>query len=340
MIVETTVSARLSRAFEWAKEPLLQLAIVLGCVLVYFGTRGITEGSEAAAIAHGHDLLRLEAALGLRIEDDLQEVVLRSGWLTTVSNWIYIWGHWPVIALVMIWLHHGDRRRYLLLRNAMIASGAIGLVIFMTYPVAPPRLLPDGFVDTVTEHSHSYRVLQPPALVNRFAAMPSLHAGWNLLVGIVVFNACRRGVVRVLAVLSPLLMSYAVVATANHYVLDPIVGWVVVLIGLAASHAWLTARGRASRVRSSHAARPEFGDQSEVVDDQTVDAPVAQLPSPPGFGHAPREEGATSAQLPNGSLREQAFAHRRATTPSVAQAAQGKELQAVSRRSYGQRRRG
>jgi hypothetical protein len=59
----------------------------------------------------------------------------------------------------------------------------MGLCVYTTYPVAPPRLAGMGFVDTITEQSSSYRVLQPPAFVNQYAAMPSLHVGWDLLVG-------------------------------------------------------------------------------------------------------------------------------------------------------------
>ncbi len=68
-------------------------------------------------------------------------------------------------------------------------SGAVGMVIFATCPVAPPRMVDAGLVDTVTEHSSAYRLLEPPALVNQYAAMPSLPAGWDLLVGIAIVSA-------------------------------------------------------------------------------------------------------------------------------------------------------
>lgn len=245
-------STTLSRAVEWAREPARQLALILLCVLLYFGIRGMTQGAESVAVRHGFDVLHLERRLGLQVEGHVQDLVVDRRWLVDISNWIYIWGHWPVIAATLMWLHHAHRREYLLLRNAMFVSGAIGLVIFVTFPVAPPRLLPGGFVDTVTEHSHSYRVLQPPTLVNKYAAMPSLHAGWNLLVGISLFRTNHRWAMRVLAVLSPLLMTYAVVATANHYVLDPIVGALVVLVGLAVSHLIATRLDR--RRGEAHAA--------------------------------------------------------------------------------------
>jgi membrane-associated phospholipid phosphatase len=86
-------------------------------------------------------------------------------------------------------------------------------------------------VDTVTERSEAYRVLQPPAFVNQYAAMPSLHVGWDLLVGMALFTAAGCVVVRVIGALMPLLMAFAVVATANHYVVDVVAGVALVLIG-------------------------------------------------------------------------------------------------------------
>jgi hypothetical protein len=151
----------------------------------------------------------------------------------TAVNWIYIWGHWPAIAGVLVWLHRTRRDAYRLMRNAIFVSGAIGLVIFAAYPVAPPRLSGLGFVDTVTEHSNSYRVLQPPALANKYAAVPSLHVGWNLLVGVFLWRHGRRHLVRALGLASPVMMFAAVVLTANHYVIDGLLGLAVAASGLA-----------------------------------------------------------------------------------------------------------
>ncbi len=84
----------------------------------------------------------------------------------------------------------------------------------------------------MTEQSHAYRVLQPPAFVNQYAAMPSLHAGWDLLVGHGHLHARRRrSCLKAFGVAMPILMTVAVVATANHYVLDVVAGVVLVLLG-------------------------------------------------------------------------------------------------------------
>jgi hypothetical protein len=153
----------------------------------------------------------------------------------TLMNWVYVWGHWPIIIATLSWLALRHPESYRNTRNAMLISGVFGLVIFALFPVAPPRLFDLGLVDTVTEYSRSYRVLQPPAFVNQYAAMPSLHVGWDLLMGLAIVGNARHIVVQCLGALLPVAMVFAVILTANHYVLDVGVGIVLVLASRAAA---------------------------------------------------------------------------------------------------------
>ncbi|MGD9995563.1 MAG: phosphatase PAP2 family protein [Ilumatobacteraceae bacterium] len=209
-----------------------QLALVTGAVIGYFGVRGLTEGDPDSARRNAIRLIDIERAVGLDLEQRVQDAFTRADWSTNLVNWVYIWAHWPILIGTLIWLGWLKRHAYLALRNAMIVSGVIGLVIFATFPVTPPRLADLGFLDTVTVRSESYRVLQPPAFVNRYAAMPSLHFGWNLLVGVVWYRVGRSAVWRVAAVVMPVAMAVAVVATANHWLLDVVVGGALALLGL------------------------------------------------------------------------------------------------------------
>ena len=242
-----------------------QLGLIVAGVLLYFGARGLTEGNVGDAMKNGLDVLAFEERTGMAIERGAQSLVLDHQWLVTVANWIYIWGHWPAIALVLVWLHRTNPLHFLRLRNAMFISGAIGLVIFVLYPVAPPRLLDRGFLDTVSEFSKSYRVLQPPSLVNKYAALPSLHVGWNLLLGVSLVQASHRTTLRIIGVVSPILMAFAVVVTANHYVIDAVIGATLALVGWWVSlmiTPWLAK------------CRGKLPQQVVVVDDQPVDAPI------------------------------------------------------------------
>jgi hypothetical protein len=213
---------------EWVRE----LVLVLAGLLVYFGVRAATSDDAANAEAHARSLVRLEETLGIAREGDVQGLVIHHHALVTLANWVYIWGHWPLIAVSAAWLFRHRPEGYRLMRTAIFASGAIGMIIFLAYPVAPPRLTGIGLTDTVTTYSHAYRALQPPSLMDRYAALPSLHFGWDLLVGLTLARFHPRPAVRVLGALMPVAMGLAVVMTANHYLLDVLVGGIVAMTGL------------------------------------------------------------------------------------------------------------
>jgi membrane-associated phospholipid phosphatase len=231
-----TSTQQARRGTRWrtaARTVAVDVLVVAGGVGTYFGVRGLTAGDAGVARDHAQDVMAVERALGLDVEADVQSLLVGVEGLTTVANWVYIWGHWPVIALTLLWLALHDRTLFLRLRNAMVASGLMGLCVYTTYPVAPPRLADMGFVDTITEQSRSYRVLQPPAFVNQYAAMPSLHVGWDLVVGMTLAAAAGSLALRTVGRVMPALMAAATVVTANHYVLDVLVGAAFGLAGWA-----------------------------------------------------------------------------------------------------------
>jgi hypothetical protein len=210
-----------------------QVVLITLAILAYFGVRGVTEGGFIEAHSNAARVLRLEKLMGIDIELELQGLIADHDWVVTVANWIYIWGHWPVVIATLTWLAVRHRPDFYELRNALFISGGIGLLIFVSFAVAPPRLFAAEYMDTVTMRSESYRVLQPPGLVNKYAAVPSLHFGWNLLVGVIWAKRSKHTITMVAALLMPMAMAFAVVATANHWVLDIIVGGLVALTGLS-----------------------------------------------------------------------------------------------------------
>jgi len=221
-----------------------EIALAAVAALTYFGVRNLTAGAADEAFSNADRLARLEERMHVAWELPLQDAVLGHGSVSTFFNWIYIWGHWPVILTTAMVLYRLHPKRYVLFRNAMFLSGAIGFLLFALLPVAPPRLVDPSLIDTVTLHSDAYRALQPPGLTNQYAAFPSLHFGWNLLVGVAVWGATRNVPLRVLAILGPAAMGAAVVLTANHYVLDVVGGTAVVLVAL-----WVACRGVGSTGR-------------------------------------------------------------------------------------------
>ena len=212
--------------------------LLIIAVAVYFGVRSLTAGSAPVAEANADRLVALERSLGIFVERDLQDFALEFDGVLGVVNAIYIWGHWPVIAAVFGWLAWRRRDAFVVYRNALLISGLVGMIIVATFPVAPPRLMDLGFLDTVTAQSEAYRVLQPPSFTNQYAAMPSFHVGWDLLAGIALVREGSRLWMRVAGSALPLLMLVSVVVTGNHYFVDAVVGDAIVLASVWIATTW------------------------------------------------------------------------------------------------------
>lgn len=235
---------------------LRELCLILPAGLFYFFVRGLVGSDTAEAIAHARQIVSLERSLGIFVEPRLQRAILDHTLLVNLANWIYVWAHWPVILTWVVWMWTRNRDAYPTYRNAVLLSGAAAMLVFAFYPVAPPRYLPDlGFLDTVTLRSHSYRALQPPALEDLYASLPSLHFGWDLLVGIAIARHARTMPGRLLGVVLPPAMFGAIVLTANHYLLDGFAGAAFALTGLVVS----TALARRPRWATSTAPIPTAG---------------------------------------------------------------------------------
>ena len=205
-----------------------QVGIVTAAVAAYFGVRGATEAATDTALANATTVVNFEKSVGLFHESWLQSTFAGTPAVATFFNWIYIYGHWPVIVATLVWLARTNPAIYYRTRNAMLLSGGIGLVVFMLFPLAPPRLAELGLIDTVTQSDGAYRVLQPTMFTNQYAAMPSLHVGWDLLIGLAILAAAPRSatgpLLRAFGAAMPVLMVAAVVLTANHYIVDAIAG--------------------------------------------------------------------------------------------------------------------
>ncbi|TDO58777.1 PAP2 superfamily protein [Kribbella sp. VKM Ac-2571] len=221
------------RVISRRRQVVREMTVITAAIVLYFGVRGLITTRVDVAYRNAEDVVDLERSAGVFVEPRLQRVVTAHSWLAELVGYIYIYGHWPVLLATLGWLLFRHREAYLRFRNAMLISGGIGLVIFAVFPVAPPRFLTMyGFVDTVTERTSAYRVLQPPAFVNQYAAVPSLHFGWNLLMGIAVAGLGGHWIIRLFGWLMPLLMLAAIVLTANHYLFDGLVGGALALFGL------------------------------------------------------------------------------------------------------------
>jgi hypothetical protein len=211
---------------------------------LYLLTREGAEGSRALALRHAREIVALERRLGLAIERGVQGVVDAVPLARGGFELYYEWAFYPLLAAAVVWLALARRGHYRRTRRAMVAALAAAAVFFVLFPTAPPRLLPgSGIVDTVGMHDHDVGSFHGISY-NPYAAMPSMHVGWSLIVAAGVFRAVRARLVRAAAVVHPLLMSAATVATGNHYVLDCAAGAAIGAVALVAAGAADRARER------------------------------------------------------------------------------------------------
>jgi PAP2 superfamily len=198
-----------------------ELALWASLYGAYLAVRGATIGSPAKALTNGRHIVALERTLGLFHEMQIQHALSALEGLFSVY---YMAGFAPLIAATLIWLAVRQPASYRELRTTLLISLSIATVIFVVFPAAPPRLIPDlGIVDTVGLSGHDTGSFAGVRF-NPYAAMPSMHVGWSLLVGLAGFRAARRRFVQFFFAAHPLVMVLAVTATGNHFTLDAIAG--------------------------------------------------------------------------------------------------------------------
>jgi len=234
-----------ARRFAWLRE----LLIVIAFYNVYQVVRGQADvGARARAFRHARWIVEAEKATFMFVEQSIQRVVLGVDWLVTVSNTYYGTVHFAATGGVMLWLFLRRHDHYRFMRNSLGLMTLLGLVTFLAFPLAPPRMLPcnesipatapgatllgECFVDTLRSAGGVWSYESPiaKAIANQFAAMPSLHFGWSMWCGLGLYAYARRRWVRVLGVLHPIITLFVIVVTGNHFFLDAAGGAAVYLL--------------------------------------------------------------------------------------------------------------
>ncbi|MEW2624006.1 phosphatase PAP2 family protein [Streptomyces sp. NPDC048106] len=214
-----------------------EFLLVVGLFLVYKLGRQLATGHTVRAFHNAHRVWDLERALRLPHETAVQSTLLHGDALVRAANTYYATVHFPATVAFLVWLYVRRPAHYVWARRILAVVTAAALVLPFTFPLAPPRMLAGtGLVDTARVYGPS--VYGPPArdhLSNQFAAMPSLHFGWALMVaiGLIAATRSRR---RWLWLLHPLLTLLVIVGTANHYWLDALAAAVMLGAALALIH--------------------------------------------------------------------------------------------------------
>jgi len=208
-------------------------AIELGIWAAVYGTyltvRGLTIGAPAEATRHAADVVNLERAVGIFDEEAFQRLLSP---VVDVFSAYYMLGFGPVILTVAVWLGIRDRGLYRGLRNALLLSVSMATVVYVFFPTAPPRLAGLGIRDTVGMSSHDTGSILGVIRFNPYAAVPSMHVGWSVIIGYFGYRAVRSRRLRTFFVAHPLLMATAVTSTGNHFFFDCLSGAAVAGLAL------------------------------------------------------------------------------------------------------------
>lgn len=220
---------------------MLELLLIRVGYFAYSWVRSSAPDARSTAEEHGRQILAAEEFLRIDMEHWLNHAVVKVGWLESSMNFYYTAFHFVVPITLLLWLYARRPAQYRRARSALSVATLLGLVGFWLYPLAPPRLMPGlGYIDT----AHGPQDLSDPnfgaltELSNQYAAMPSLHVGWSLWSGLVIWRLAPGLWAKTLGVLYPLLTTIVVMGTANHYLLDAAGGAVVVAAGFGARHLW------------------------------------------------------------------------------------------------------
>lgn len=242
----TRGAAWLARALPLSRRGLFEIVLIGSVYWVYVAIRGAVSSRETEALQRGINVVRLEEWLRIYHEHGFQEFMLHSPLFIGFLNGMYFLGHFPPLLIFACWIYRADRRKYTLVRNTFLLSAALGLAIYWLIPTAPPRLLPAsyGYVDTLHEYGplDLYDVQGADPFVNEFAAIPSLHFGWAAMLAVAFAWSVRWRWFGLLAAFGwPLATVVIIEGTGNHFLIDAVVGALVVAVAFAVAR-WLRER--------------------------------------------------------------------------------------------------
>jgi PAP2 superfamily len=221
-----TVSAKLPQG--WG-DLGRQLGILVLFDVAYETVRGLADGERAVALAHGQQVIDLERSTHTFVEPAVQSFFLPAHALIDIANQIYLNSQFTVTSAFLIWLYLYRNESYYFVRNMFVVAMGLALVGYTLYPTAPPRMFPQhGFVDTIIDFSNvNHDSALAKIFINPFAAVPSMHCAFALMIGVTGIRVARHGYTKAFWAFWPLLVTWVVIVTGNHYWFDAALGAVV-----------------------------------------------------------------------------------------------------------------
>jgi membrane-associated phospholipid phosphatase len=217
---------------------LRQIVLFCGAYYVYRIVRGIVDGQAVAAFEHARQLIHIEQSMGLFFEPSVQHWAEGQDWPITFANWMYVNSHFVITTTFLAWLYLARNRAFYFVRNMFLVAMGLALVLYVLYPTAPPRFMPEfGFRDTVADFVGQAAEDNANLLYNPFAAVPSMHVAFSLMIGIPAVMLVKHRALKVLWAIYPAVVSFVVIATGNHFWVDGALGALVAAVSAYAATA-------------------------------------------------------------------------------------------------------
>lgn len=265
------------RPLEWlaARHPLgVEAAAVVILYALYEAARGLVAGNRSAAVHHAQLIASYERSVHIFVEADVQHAAQAVPGLVGTLGLFYLTLHLSITIAYLLWLHRRRPEAFPVVRTALFAASALALIGYVAFPTAPPRMAALGIGDTISSDGIDLDHGLISSLYNPFAAVPSIHICYALVIGVSLVRFGRRRALRVAGLLYPALVLAIVVATGNHFFFDALAGAAVAVAGLA--FAVLVARRPArSPQLSAGAARRTRGCRSAVLAGRTADGSLS-----------------------------------------------------------------
>ena len=228
-------------------DAIRQLALFAGAYYLYRIVRGFVDGQAGLAFENARTLVDLERSLGLFFEPGLQAWARGEEWLLIGANWMYVNSHFVVTTTFLIWLYIARNHAFYYVRNMFMVAMGFALAGYLAYPTAPPRFMPEwGFTDSVATFVGEGAENSANVLYNPFAAVPSMHVAFALMIAIPAFFLVRNRVLKAVWAVYPAIVTFVVVVTANHFWMDALFGAMVAAASASlASYGFARARPEA-----------------------------------------------------------------------------------------------
>jgi len=228
---------RLPRLPNGRRDLLRQIVLFCGAYWAYRLVRGIVVDDPAAAFEHARQLVSLERAAGLYTEPAVHAWARSVPWLIDAASWTYVNSHFVITTLTLAWIYLFRNPAFYFVRNMFTVAMGLALLLYVVYPTAPPRLMPElGYADSVAAFT-GVPASASGLLINPYAAVPSMHVAFALMLAASALRLTQRRWIRALWVAYPPVVGFAVVATANHWWADAAAGALVAVVAAAAARA-------------------------------------------------------------------------------------------------------